>query len=96
MEQIEQVRLRVNRLVYRREGGRCLVCNRPGSDFHEIEQRSHHPRSRQVESGTFSEGNVVLLCRRCHSDIGNTRLGEMMLRYLLYARYGYKRPDWLP
>jgi len=93
-QELARVRAEVRRQVYLREGGRCLLCLRPMTDVHEIVQRSHHPRSRQLEAGTFSLANCVGLCRRCHQAVGQHKAAEWMFRVILHLRYGYERPYW--
>ena len=75
-------------LVQFREQGLCILCNGAGQEFHEITQRSHYPRKKQVEAGIFEPDNMVLLCRRCHQDYGNTKWGELTFKVLLFVRYG--------
>lgn len=95
MDSIAAVRKIVNQQVKERERGLCIVCGKRGWEVHEIIQRSHHAKSKQVEMGTFTLENCVLVCRKCHDDIGQTQFGETLFTYLLHAKYGYKRPSLL-
>jgi len=48
----------VKQAVFERDGGRCVVCGRPGlPEAHVV------PRS---QGGLGVEGNIVTLCRDCH------------------------------
>ena len=80
--------------VYEREGGRCILsCGRIAVDVHEIKQKSHYPRSKQVENDIFSLGNCVAICRECHEWLGQSQFGELLFKVLLCVKYNYDRPD---
>lgn len=76
----------VKEAVYKRDKGRCIVCNKQGIP------NAHYIRRSQ--GGLGIEENVVTLCMRCHSafDDGNMRhtIGAVILDYLKY-RY----PNWI-
>lgn len=91
--QLNAVHERVRREVFRREGGRCLLCGRPATEIHEIEHRSHHAFSKQLEARTFSLENCCALCRTHHQEIGQHKNSPWMFRYLLHARYNYPMPE---
>ena len=84
---IKERRAQSMEVVYAREQGQCILCPNAGQEFHEITQRSHYPKKRQVEAGIFEPENMVLLCQRCHLHYGNTKWGELTFRELLVVRY---------
>jgi len=84
---IKERRTQSMEVVYAREQGQCILCPNAGQEFHEITQRSHYPKKRQVEAGIFNPENMVLLCQRCHQDYGNTKWGEKTFRVLLFVKY---------
>lgn len=73
--------------VSERDGGRCIICGRPGSPEAHFVSRAH--------GGLGIAQNIVTLCRRCHRDYdqGPRReaYGEAIADYL---RSHY--PDWDP
>ena len=55
---------KVKKAVWERDGGRCIVCLRPGNPWcHFI------PRS---QGGLGIEENIVTLCDKCHNDFDQT------------------------
>jgi len=100
-ERILRHRMRLRAMVEQRDGRLCFLgafCGRMGTDLHEIDpKRSDYPLDQQVEK-VFTLENSVLLCRQCHQDIGQTKFGVYLLKYLLWLRHGkknraYKRPE---
>jgi len=73
--------------VVRRDGGRCVLCGRPGDDVHEIVPRSKFGR---VDWDLcMSERNRVVLCRACHGRVHDVEGRRRLLR-LMVERYGYR------
>jgi hypothetical protein len=93
LRDLQQARESVYIEVWRRDLGRCVSCGSKGVDIHEIEQKSHHAKSKQLEAGTFSLQNCCVVCRRCHDLLGQTRFGEVYFKFILHERYGYDRPE---
>lgn len=75
----------VKEAVYERDGGRCVLCGRPGApNAHFI------PRS---QSGRGIEENVVTLCIECHNRYDNGAFRAQTEAELeAYLRGLY--PDW--
>ncbi len=91
--EIETNKAEVYPQVDEREGGCCISCGRPAVEVHEIEQKSHHPRSKQIEKGTFSLENCVAVCRKCHDLLGQSQFGGLYFKVRLHILYDYDRPD---
>lgn len=51
----------VREAVWRRDQGRCRVCQRWGQHVHHLQYRSR--------GGRWTTANCVLLCRACHQDV---------------------------
>ena len=82
-------------LVLIRESGdelypRCIACNKPAVEVHEIIPRSALGKKHQGE--LFSMNNRCALCRDCH-DIAATDLKRGMLLHRLQKKYGYTYTD---
>ena len=92
-QKIAEQKAKVYSQVWAREGDRCISCGKTAVDVHEIEQKSHHPRSKQLEEGTFSLENCVAVCRECHELLGQTKFGELYFLVRLHVLYGYERPN---
>ena len=71
--------------VYERDGGRCVLCGRPGNPEAHYISRAH--------SGLGIEQNIVTLCRECHDRYDQT-IERQAIRAVLadYLRSQY--PDW--
>ena len=76
---------KVKKAVWTRDGGRCIVCLRPGNPWcHFI------PRS---QGGLGIEENIVTLCDKCHNDFDQTEKRKHMQAYIRwYLKMKY--PDW--
>lgn len=76
---------KVKKAVWARDGGRCIVCLRPGNPWcHFI------PRS---QGGLGIEQNIVTLCDKCHNDFDQTEKRKHMKEYIKwYLKMIY--PDW--
>ena len=66
--------------VFRRDGGRCVLCGRPGEPVAHVVRRS--------QGGRGVERNLVTLCGRCHrafdEGAGLEQLGQGVTRADLY------------
>ena len=80
-----QIPPKVKRIVYERDGGRCIICGAPGNpDAHYISR---------AQGGLGVEENVVTLCTGCHRayDQGpHRRAIQAQLRAYLKGQY----PGW--
>ena len=78
---------RVKRIVYDRDGGRCVWCGFPG-----LPEAHYIPRSK---SGLGVEENILTLCRACHwlYDRGGKVQREMMAEVFHY-HFRQHYPDW--
>ena len=76
---------KVKKAVWARDGGRCIVCLRPGNPWcHYI------PRS---QGGLGIEENVVTLCDSCHMAFDQSPKRKSLREYIRrYLRMKY--PDW--
>ena len=68
----------VKRKVYMRDGGKCVVCGKPGIP------NAHYIRRSQ--GGLGIEENIVTLCPECHHDYDNgfkrEEIGAWLNEYL--------------
>ena len=68
----------VKKKVYMRDGGKCVVCGKPGLP------NAHYIRRSQ--GGLGIEENVVTLCPECHHDFDNgfhrVEIGDWISEYL--------------
>ena len=68
----------VKRKVYMRDGGKCVVCGKPGIP------NAHYIRRSQ--GGLGIEENIVTLCPECHHDYDNgfkrEEIGAWLSEYL--------------
>lgn len=73
------------RIVFERDGGRCVLCGAPGCpDAHYISR---------AQGGLGMEQNIVTLCRRCHMEYDqSTKRNAMKSVIADYLRGKY--PDW--
>ena len=55
-----QIPIKVKRIVYERDGGRCVLCGAPGDPVAHFISRA--------QGGLGVEQNVVTLCCRCHRE----------------------------
>lgn len=73
--------------VWKRDGGRCVLCGRPGNPEAHYISRKH--------GGLGIEQNILTLCRKCHNRYDQTteraEIGAVLADYL---RSCY--PDWDP
>lgn len=82
-----QIPMKVKKIVYERDKGRCVVCGKRG-----LPEAHYIPRS---AGGLGIEQNIVCLCRECHDkfDFGDgetmAHIGDMIRAYLM-EHY----PDW--
>ena len=76
---------KVKKAVWERDGGRCIVCLRPGNPWcHFI------PRS---QGGLGIEQNIVTLCNACHQLYDNSE-HRCEIRWKLRKYLKSKYPDW--
>ena len=92
-QELAAKRAEVYAIAWEREGGRFISCGRAATDMHEIKQRSHYRRSKQLENNILSVENCVAVCRVCHGLLVQTQFGELCLRVRLHVKDGYKWPD---
>ena len=57
--------------VFKRDGGKCILCGKPG-----IPEAHYIPRS---QGGLGIEENIVTLCRPCHNRLDQTAERERLL-----------------
>lgn len=62
---------KVKERVYRRDGGLCIFCRRPGLPEAHIVSRA--------QGGLGIEENVVTVCRDCHRKMDQTTLRPKMI-----------------
>lgn len=62
---------KMRRVVYERDGGRCVLCGAIASDVHHIVFRS--------QMGTNAEDNLVCLCRECHAMAHGVKAKEVRI-----------------
>lgn len=60
---------KMRRVVYERDGGRCVLCGAIASDVHHIVFRS--------QMGTNAADNLVCLCRECHAIAHGVKAKEV-------------------
>lgn len=65
---------KVKEIVYKRDGGKCIVCGRQGIP------NAHYIRRSQ--GGLGIEQNIVTLCTTCHNDFDNGFKREELQRYI--------------
>lgn len=80
-----QIPPKVKRIVYERDGGRCIICGAPGNpDAHYISR---------AQGGLGIEENVATLCWRCHRIYDQTPKRETYRRIIAdYLKDCY--PHW--
>ena len=75
----------VNRRVYERDGGCCILCGRRGDPWCHYISRS--------QGGLGIEQNIVTLCQDCHREYDqSTNREELRDEIAEYLRTQY--PDW--
>lgn len=80
-----QIPIKVKRIVYERDGGRCVLCGAPGDPVAHYISRA--------QGGLGIEQNVLTLCCRCHREYDqgpNRRAIKSQLADYLKSRY----PAW--
>lgn len=71
--------------VFERDGGRCVICGRPGNpEAHFISR---------AQGGLGVEQNIVTLCRECHRRFDQTS-DRTAFRGVLRAYLMSKYPHW--
>ena len=75
----------VKAAVYERDGGRCVLCGRPG-----LPNGHFIPRS---QSGSGIEENVITLCIKCHNRYDNGA-GRAAIETELEAYLRSLYPEW--
>ena len=71
--------------VLERDGGRCVLCGRPGNPWCHYISRA--------QGGLGIERNIVTLCDKCHNNFDQTAKRKHMQAYI--RRYlKMKYPDW--
>ena len=78
MTKATSIPIEVKKKVYIRDGGKCVVCGKPGLP------NAHYIRRSQ--GGLGIEENVVTLCPECHHDFDNgfrrEEIGAWLSEYL--------------
>lgn len=78
MTKATSIPIEVKKKVYMRDGGKCVVCGKPGLP------NAHYIRRSQ--GGLGIEENVVTLCPECHHDFDNgfrrEEIGAWLSEYL--------------
>ena len=78
MTKATSIPIEVKKKVYMRDGGKCVVCGKPGLP------NAHYIRRSQ--GGLGIEENVVTLCPECHHDYDNgfkrEEIGAWLSEYL--------------
>lgn len=78
MTKATSIPIEVKKKVYMRDGGKCVVCGKPGLP------NAHYIRRSQ--GGLGIEENVVTLCPECHHDYDNgfhrQEIGDWLSEYL--------------
>ena len=71
--------------VWERDGGRCVLCGRPGNPWCHYISRA--------QGGLGIEQNIVTLCDKCHSDFDQSAKRRRMKEYIKwYLKMIY--PGW--
>lgn len=76
-------------LVWRRDGGRCIVCGGRASEVHEIIPKSALPGKDNLDQ-LFSLKNSCCLCKKHHGPHTHTKWARRTLLGLMRMRYGYE------
>jgi hypothetical protein len=81
------------RRVYQRDHGRCVICNAPAVDPHEIVSRSAFASTKEEMELCFSDKNRASVCRRCHNEYQGIpdRIAELL--QIMASKYGYAYPE---
>jgi len=80
-----EISIKTKRIVYERDGGRCIFCKAPGLPEAHIVPRSH--------GGLGCEENIVTVCRKCHDELDNSiKRKEMLKEAAAYLKGFY--PEW--
>jgi 5-methylcytosine-specific restriction endonuclease McrA len=74
--------------IWRRDGGRCVVCGEHAAEMHEIIPKSALPGVANLPI-LFSNKNCCCLCKDHHNDHTHTKWARQTLLGLLKMRYGY-------
>lgn len=78
MSKATSIPIGVKNKVMARDGGRCIICGRPGIPNAHYKRRS--------KGGLGIEENIVTLCPQCHHDFDNgfkrEEIGEQIREYL--------------
>ena len=80
-----QISPKTKRVVYERDGGRCVLCGAPGDPVAHYISRS--------QGGRGIEQNIVTLCPRCHMEYDQGPY-RATLRRVLRAYLAQQYPDW--
>ena len=67
-----QISQKTKRIVYERDGQRCIFCGAPGLPEAHVVPRSH--------GGLGIEQNIVTACRQCHDKLDNSVHRQQMLQ----------------
>jgi hypothetical protein len=88
----------LNRLVWKRDGGRCIKCGSTDINGTPFSSGAHHCLSRGAHPEIALDiRNLCLLCRKCHGDDANT---EPVVREILHKmkklpqKYDYSQPPY--
>ena len=71
--------------VFERDGGRCVICGRPGNPEAHYISRAH--------GGLGIEENIVTLCRECHFRYDQT-IDRAVYRWAIREYLMDRYPDW--
>lgn len=79
------IKAAVKQAVWERDGGRCIICGRPGNPWCHYISRA--------QGGLGIEQNIVTLCDKCHNDFDQSAKRRRMKEYIKwYLKMIY--PDW--
>lgn len=92
----------VKKKVYVRDGGKCIVCGRPGLPEAHYIRRSH--------GGLGIEENIVTMCRECHREFDEGKNHEAIKAWVeeyldkfypdfpnekrVYSKFDWLYKDW--
>ena len=85
---------KVNRLIWKRDGGKCISCQSTDIVGEPFRTGSHHVFSRNAYPQFYLDPRFLcLLCRREHGDEANTVKERKRLLKILQEKYNYEYPE---